>query len=142
MRNSSGVNHAEPVSNFAETAAKRWKRAATAWSRVSTLQLRVAIEPVLELADLVVVLVGLEQLRGALAERSLQGDKRVHARVEPLHVVFPGLPARVDGGEVPAEFGRDLGAVARRRLRGERGGGHGGGAQGTGDGDGHLDHGR
>ncbi len=102
------------------------------------LQLRVAVEAVLQLADLVERLVGLEQRAGALRERSLQRRERVHARVHLLHALFPRRPARVDGREVPAVLGRDLGAVARRRLGGDRCGGDGGGAQGAGDGDGHL----
>ena len=44
----------------------------------------------------------------------------------------------IDRREVPAELGRDLGAVAGGRLGRERRAGDGGGAQGAGDGDGHL----
>ena len=103
------------------------------------LQLRIAVGEVLELADLVVGLVGLEQLRrAARRQRALECRERVHLRVHVLHPRFPGVPVGIDRREVPAELGRDLGAVAGGRLGGDGRRGDGGGAKDGGDGEGHL----
>jgi hypothetical protein len=136
MASSSGVNQAVAVLNLAKAAPTRWKapRDRLVAGVDVALQLRIAVGEVLELADLVVGQVGLEQLcRAARGERALHRRERVHLRVHVLHAGFPGVPARVDRREVPAELGRDLGPVAGARLGGDRGGRDGGGAEDGGD---------
>lgn len=77
------------------------------------LQLRVAVQAVLQFADVIEREVGLQHRVGAVLQRALERSERRDLGLHLAHAGFPGVPVRVDGAEVPAELGGDLAAVAR-----------------------------
>ena len=114
--NSSGVNHAVAVSNFENNAVDALEAPRHGLvARVDVaLQLRVAVQPVLQLADLVERQVGLQHRGRAVLQRALERRERGDLGLHLAHAGFPGIPVRIDRAEVPAELRRDVAAVARR----------------------------